>query len=169
MDLEDLAGPARAVVSGATLGQNNKLAALMRQYLHGDDYATTLAQLQGKQDAYTEAHPTLAPTLEFAGSLAPFAIPGVNALMAGGEGIASAGRAAQLLRPLAGSAAVGAVTGGLSAPSLQDAPREALANAATFAAFPAAAKAFGAGRKALAFRGQPAEKALYDLLSRYGQ
>jgi hypothetical protein len=32
MDLEDLAGPARAVVSGATLGQNNKLARMAREY-----------------------------------------------------------------------------------------------------------------------------------------
>lgn len=160
--MADFSGPARALGSGLAMGWNDELEAYLRTLGQGNAaYRTERDRIRALQEKYAEAHPYMSGGLEMAGGIAPLFIPGVGTVLAGGRGALTAGHLA------AAGAGMGAVTGAGEAAEMSDIPQEAATQAALFAAMGAGAKAPGAVKKARAFRGKAAEKALYDLLTKY--
>ena len=160
--MADFSGPARALGSGLSMGWNDELEAYLRTLgQKSGSYKTERDRIRALQDKYAEAHPYVSRGLDMAGGIAPLLIPGVGPVLAGGRGAATAARLA------AAGAGVGALTGAGEAKEVSDIPEEAATQAAIYAALGAGVKLPGAVKKARAFRGKAAEKALYDLLSKY--
>jgi hypothetical protein len=144
------------------MGWNDELEAYLRTLgQKPGSYKTERDRIRALQDKYAEANPYTSAGLNMAGGIAPFFIPGVGPVLAGGRGAATAARLA------AAGAGVGALTGAGEAKEVSDIPEEAATQAAIYAALGAGVKLPGTVKKAAAFRGKAAEKALYDLLQKY--
>ena len=144
------------------MGWNDELEAYLRTLgQQPGSYKTERDRIRALQDKYAEAHPYTSAGLNMAGSVVPFLITGVGPVLAGGRGAATAARLA------AAGAGMGALTGAGEAKEVSDIPEEAATQAAMYAAMGAGTKLPAYVKKAAAFRGKAAEKALYDLLQKY--
>ena len=160
--MADFSGPARALGSGLSMGWNDELEAYLRTLgQRPGAYRAERDRIRALQEKYAEAHPYMSGGLEMAGGIAPFFVPGVGPVLAGGRGALTAARLA------AAGAGMGAVTGAGEAKEISDIPEKAVTQAALYAAMGAGTKLPGAVKKARAFRGKASEKALYDLLTKY--
>lgn len=164
--MADWGNRARAFTGGVTMGWEDELEAALRSgRISGPQYRAARDSIRQNYGQYQEANPMEALGLNVAGTLAPLAIPGVGEVMAGGRGLAGAARAVGL------AAGQGALSGAGEAREVSDMPYEAtvggLQGAAFGAALPGAMHGTAAIKKAMAFRGDPAAKKMYDLLMKY--
>ena len=108
-------GAARAVLGqGLGMGWGDEAEAWLRSRLGQGSYEQNLGQIRGEYGQYHKENPVLAPTLEFAGGVAP----GLAAMMIPGGQAAGAAQLARTAVPassgLLKSGALGALTGGIS-------------------------------------------------------
>ena len=164
--MADWGNRARAFTGGVTMGWEDELEAALRSgRISGPQYRAARDSIRQNYGRYQEANPGEAIGLNLAGAFAPLAIPGVGAVMAGGRGLAGTARAVGL------AAGQGALSGAGEAQEMSDMPHEAtvggIQGGLLGAAIPSAIGGTAAIKKAMAFRGDPAAKKMYDLLMKY--
>ena len=123
VDDNRLSGAIRSIAQGITLGFSDEIEAAARSPLSaigaatglskGENYSKGLEDIRGNLEAYRQAHPLEAMSLEMGGAVAPALAAG---LLSAGTGTAAVGSAtaARLAPTLLRAAKVGAVEGGIA-------------------------------------------------------